>query len=73
MLETEVTIKKWGSSLGVLLPKKEAQKEGLKEGQRIRIRVLPKESPLKKMFGTLKFKKTTDQIMRELDRELDHD
>lgn len=70
MLETEVTVKKWGSSLGIVIPKNEAKKEGIKEGQKIRIRIVDDENPLKKMFGTFKSKKSTAKLMRETDREL---
>jgi antitoxin component of MazEF toxin-antitoxin module len=73
MIETEVKLKKWGSSVGAIFPKEELKKEGLREGQTVRVRLMTTKNPLKKMFGTFKSKKTTARLMREIDRELYND
>jgi len=70
LFETEVKLKKWGSSIGVVLPKKEIKKENLKAGQTVSIRLAKKANPLKKTFGTLKFHKPTQQLFEEADKEL---
>ncbi len=44
-------IKKWGNSIGVLIPKEEANILNLKEGQEVAIEITKKENPLKELFG----------------------
>lgn len=44
-------IKKWGNSIGVLIPKEEAVQLKLKEGQEIAIEITKRENPLKELFG----------------------
>ena len=45
--------KKWGSSIGVILPKEMVEKQGIKEGDEIIINVF-KKGNLKDVFGKLK-------------------
>lgn len=64
-------LKKWGNSFGLIIPKDIVDSEGFKENQEIEIMLVKKNrNVLKETFGTLKFKKTTEQMMRETDREL---
>ena len=44
-------IKKWGNSVGILIPKSEATELHLKEGQEVGIEITKKENPLKELFG----------------------
>lgn len=44
-------IKKWGNSIGVLIPKEEANILHLKEGQEVAIEITKKENPLRELFG----------------------
>ncbi len=73
MLETEAMLKRWGSSVGLILPKGSLKKEDLKVGQRVIVRVMKKISPLRQTFGTLKFRKSTEELLRESDQEMWHD
>lgn len=68
-MEAETRIRKWGRSFGVVLPMKKIKEEGLKENDVVSLLVLKNANPLKETFGTLKFKKSTRQILRESDRE----
>ena len=45
--------KKWGSSIGVILPKEIVEKQGIKEGDEIVINVF-KKGNLKDVFGKLR-------------------
>lgn len=63
-------IKKWGNSIGVIIPKEEANKLNLKEDQEVTIEI-KKENPLKELFGTLKFKKSTEEILKETRKEFE--
>jgi len=72
MIEVETQTRRWGNSLGIILPKDIAKKEGLKEKDKIIIIIRkPKAVKVKDIFGKLKMKKPTAQIMKEVDKELD--
>ncbi len=68
----ETTTRKWGSSLGIIIPKDLVNKEKLKEDQHIKILLVKKDDSLRKVFGLLKgkLKKSTDQLMREVREDL---
>ena len=70
MIEVESTIRKWGRSFGVVIPKDKIKSEDIKVDEKVKIIIMKKENPLKETFGTLKFKKSTEQMMKEMDKEL---
>lgn len=57
--------KKWGNSMGVILPKQMIEQLDLKLGDEINITVEKKSSVLKEMFGALKFSKPTKELLKE--------
>ena len=65
MLELDLKIKRWGNSIATILPERVVKETGIKPGKTIRGLVPTKELNLKKDFGSLKFKKTTDKLIRE--------
>lgn len=71
MIETETKLRKWGSSFGLFISKKEKELENLKTGANVKVLIMKAENPLKKTFGTLKFKKSTQKMLEETDKELD--
>lgn len=73
MIEIESQVKKWGNSLGIVIPKETAERMKIEPKQRIRVMILKKRNVLAETFGTLKFKKSTARMMREIDRELWHE
>ena len=72
MMEVEGVVRKWGNSLGIIIPKEAIEKESIKEDEKIKFMILRDTRVLKESFGTLKRtgNKSAGQIMRELDREL---
>jgi len=64
----EVTVKKWGNSFGVVLPKDIVEKEGLKENKRIVINII-KQADLSDIFGLVKKRKMSGQKMKDLSRK----
>lgn len=66
-------LKKWGNSFGVVIPKEIVDSENFKEGDEIEYMII-KDSKRRfdELFGSLKrkLKKPTEQMMREMDREL---
>ncbi|PIN75647.1 hypothetical protein COV18_02260 [Candidatus Woesearchaeota archaeon CG10_big_fil_rev_8_21_14_0_10_37_12] len=63
----EVTLRKWGNSLGVILPKELVQKKHLKSDDKIFLEVV-KETDLTNLFGSLK-RKTSGQQFKDMARE----
>jgi len=67
MATAEVVLKKWGNSIGIILPKELIKEEALRENERIIINVV-KEADLTKLFGSLK-RKLSGQEFKDLVRE----
>ena len=63
----EVILKKWGNSIGLVLPKDVVEKERLEENEKVLIEVV-KEADLSKLFGTLK-KKVSGQEFKDMMRQ----
>jgi len=73
MIEYETKVKKWGNSMGIILPKEEVKREKLREKQSVRVIISPVKSiRVKDIFGKLKgWKKPTKRITKEANKELD--
>ena len=72
MIEYEVQLKKWGNSVGLIVPKEALEKESLKPKQMVRAIIKPIESvKVRDIFGKLRLKKPTAQIMAEIDRDFE--
>lgn len=69
--------RKWGNSVGIIIPKGVADKEGIRPGVDVEalLRGRARGDTVKKTFGLLsgKFKKPIGELMRESDRELYND
>jgi len=63
--EVVVTARKWGNSIGITLPKEMVEKEKIRENDKIVVEI-KKVSSLKALFGTMKSKKSTQQIKDEM-------
>ncbi len=72
MEEIKVKTKKWGNSLGVIIPKKVVREQNIKPEQEVSIQINPNRFTTgKDIWGTMKFKKSTDQLMKEVDEDMD--
>lgn len=58
--------RKWGSSLGVIIPKDMVNELRLREDQDVIIDIKPKDNPLKELFGSVKLSKPTEQLLKEI-------
>ena len=68
----KATPKKWGNSLGITIPKEIVKEGRLNPKEEIDVVVLTHHMKnLRKLFGTLKCKKPTQQIMDEIDEGYD--
>ncbi len=52
-MPAEITLKKWGNSVGAVLPKEFVESQGLKENDKVIIDIV-KKADLTKIFGSLK-------------------
>jgi len=72
MMEIKVKTKKWGNSIGILIPKEAVRKENIKPEQEVTVLISAKPiTKGKDIFGTMKFKKSTEELMRKVDKDLD--
>lgn len=69
MIEVETKVRKWGRSFGVVIPKEKIKEEGIKENETIKLLIAKRSNVLKETFGTFKFKKTTQEMLDEIDKE----
>ena len=68
----ETIPKRWGNSLGVTIPKPVAEKGHLSTKKKVIIMLIdPVAADLRSVFGTLKLKKPTQQVMEEIDEGYD--
>ncbi len=67
MLEAELKVRRWGNSLGVVLPNEIVKKNGLKEGSTLQVLVPEsKKRDLSEIFGSFRFKKSAQQLKNEM-------
>ena len=64
-------IKKWGNSMGLLIPKKELERLNIKENQEVLVEIVKKENPLKELFGFGKNNKITRKEFEEMRKNLE--
>ncbi|MHB8604032.1 MAG: AbrB/MazE/SpoVT family DNA-binding domain-containing protein [Thermoplasmatota archaeon] len=65
MSDVEVEVKKWGNSLGVVIPADVGTAEGLAPGDRVWIRITKLRHPLPGSFGRLRGWKIDAQKMKD--------
>ncbi len=61
-------VRRIGNSLGIIIPKQEVVDEKIEEGDLVEVEVLRRTS-LKEMFGSVKFRKTAQELKDETRRE----
>ncbi len=66
-MATEVNVRKWGNSMGIVLPKELIEEKGIKEDDEIIIEVA-KKADLSRLFGSLK-RKMSGQEFKDMVRK----
>ncbi|MEK6868981.1 MAG: AbrB/MazE/SpoVT family DNA-binding domain-containing protein [Nanoarchaeota archaeon] len=56
--------RKWGNSLGIIIPKGEVENLKLRENQTVIVEITKKENPLKELFGFAKLNKPTEELLK---------
>ncbi len=67
-MNVEVEVKKWGNSLGVVLPKEFVERENIQENKKIILTII-KEADLSDIFGLVKKRKLSGQKMKDLSKK----
>ena len=68
----ETIPKRWGNSIGITIPKEIIEEEKIKPNGKVMVFITTdKKNILKETFGTLKWKKPTQQIIDEIDEGWD--
>jgi len=64
------TLRQWGRSLGVVIPREEILRKGLKAGQRVQVTVEPLAGPddFSDLAGTVAWRKKAQEYKDELRR-----
>lgn len=70
MLEFKAIPRKWGNSIGITLPNNIVEEGKIKENKEIQVLIVEQTGVLKKTFGTLKMKKSAQEIKNEIRKEL---
>ena len=66
VIEIETTARKWGNSIGIALPKDVVEKANIEPDKEIKVFIQDKRVNLSNVFGTLKIKKPTQEILDEI-------
>ena len=67
-MAVKVEIKRWGNSMGLILPRRLVEKESLEENDKIVIEIV-KEADLSDIFGTIKKRKMSGQEFKDMVRK----
>jgi len=76
MEKLSTSIKKWGNSFGIIIPKNIIEKNNIREGVKVDIIIQPNVMTVGDIFQFAKknklkgLTKSTDQLMKEVDEEL---
>ncbi len=67
----EVKTKKWGNSIGVVIPIEAVERLNLKPEEEIIIEIEKKNNILKEMFGKAKFKKSSKKMVGDFRKDFE--
>lgn len=65
-----VKTKSWGNSIGVVIPNEIVKNLKINPDEEIMIEVLKRDNSLKEIFGSLKFKRSSGEILKEVRKEM---
>ncbi len=71
-MELDVVARKWGSSLGIIIPSEVVEAEGIKENKKIRIEIKKEKVKAGELWGKFKnWGKSTQELKNEMRRGWD--
>jgi len=62
--------KRWGNSVGIILPKEVVREKNIKPEEEILLDIVEKRTVLRELFGALRFKKSTPALLSESRKSL---
>ncbi len=65
----ETQVREWGGSLGIVIPKNCINEQSINAGDTIELVLLKKTNVINELFGKLKLKHSTEEILKEIDEE----
>ena len=68
-IEFEAKLKRWGRSFGIVVPMSDIKEADLNENEKLEVLITKKKNPLRETFGTVKLKRSTQEILDESDKE----
>jgi len=71
-MKVRATVRRFGNSLGVVIPTDEAEKHGIRAGDEVELEV-EKRVNLKELFGSMKFSKSAQEMKDEDRRAWGHE
>lgn len=70
-MSIEVKTKKWGNSIGVIIPSEAVNKLNIKPEENLVIEINKKENVLKELFGRAKFKKPAKKMIEDFRKDFE--
>jgi antitoxin component of MazEF toxin-antitoxin module len=68
---TKTKAKKWGNSMGIVIPQETVEALGIRQNEFVIVDIQKKENVLRELFGNLKFKKPTPELLKEARKDLE--
>ena len=69
MIEIEAKLRRWGRSFGIIIPVEAVRDAQLKEDEKLEVRIRKRKNILKEVFGSVKTKRTAEELLKESDKE----
>ncbi|MBS3140138.1 AbrB/MazE/SpoVT family DNA-binding domain-containing protein [Candidatus Woesearchaeota archaeon] len=66
-----IKTKHWGNSVGVIIPKEIVGDLAITPGDVVTIEIQKKQNVLKELFGAIPFKRTTEEILKDVRKKLE--
>jgi len=67
----ETKTRKWGNSIGIIIPKETAENLNIKPGEEVILEIQKRGNVLKELFGAVKFNRPTNKLIREVRKDLE--
>lgn len=69
-MTVEVKTKKWGNSIGVIIPKKLVDELNIKPEEKVQLSISKQSNVLKELFGSMQSDKSAEQLRSEVRGDL---
>jgi len=67
---TKTKAKKWGNSIGIVIPQETVEALGIRQDEFVIVDIQRKENVLRELFGNLKFKKSTEELLKGVRKDM---